>query len=161
MLEGKKLQWTKGDKIGKVETVQSIDEEGWLTFDGGGRISSDLVGEFMLDASEGALEIEDMSYRSQFNPNATQAQTQHIQTQQKESPLMSLLKKMTKADPTSLNVTVEVGVPSSAVYNILIDSFGEEEVHTEITNYILNQVDDQLIKESVVSSVYNIIQNLK
>lgn len=158
MSEGKKLQWIKGDKAGKVEIVQSIDNDGWLLFEDGGRISSELVGEFMIDATEGALEMDDLSYRETYQPN--QHNDSHTQ-QVKESPLMSLLKKMSKTQSTALDVTVSVEVPSAAMYSVLIDSFDEEDVHKEISQYILNQVDDKLIKESVQLSIDGIIQSLK
>lgn len=159
MSEGKKLQWIKGDKTGKVETVNSIDSDGWLIFESGGRISSELVGEFMMDASEGALEIDDLSSRPQ-QYSSYDTITAQPKPKVVESPLMSLLKKMTKTQATSLNVFINVEVPSSAMYSVLIDSFDEEDVHNEITNYILNQVDDALVKESVKSSINDIIQNL-
>jgi hypothetical protein len=159
MSEGKKLQWIKGDKTGKVETVKNIDGDGWLIFESGSRISTELVGEFMMDASEGALEIDDLSTRTpQHNQHE---RTTHVKPKVVESPLMSLLKKMSKTQSTPLEVTIKVEVPSTAMYSVLIDSFDEEEVHKEITTYILDQVDDQLIKESVQTSIDGIIQNLK
>jgi hypothetical protein len=162
MSEGKKLQWIKGDKTGKVETVKSIDGDGWLIFEGGSRISSELVGEFMIDASEGALEIDDLSTRTPIQRNNSyDTITAPVKPKVVESPLMSLLKKMSKTQSTPLDVTIKVEVPSSAMYSVLIDSFEEEEVHKEISTYILNQVDDQLIKESVQASINGIIQNLK
>lgn len=161
MSEGKKLQWIKGDKTGKVETVQSTDADGWLIFESGGRISSELVTEFMMDATEGALEIDDLSTRTQVQHNSYDTITAPVKPKVVESPLMSLLKKMSKTQSTPLDVTIKVEVPSSAMYSVLIDSFDEEEVHKEISTYILNQVDDQLIKESVQSSIDDIIQNLK
>ena len=162
MSEGKKLQWIKGDKVGKVETVQSTDSDGWLIFESGGRISAELVSEFMIDATEGALEIDDLSSRAPVRAyDSYDTITAPVKPKVVDSPLMSLLKKMTKTQSTALGVTVKVEVPSAAMYNVLIDSFDEEEVHKEISTYILNQVDDQLIKESVQSSINDIIQNFK
>ena len=76
------LQWVKGDKIGNVETVAKDDGQ-WLTFDGGGRISKALLGEYMMDVAEGTLSADELQLMQQYmkspvQPNSRSSQSKSI-----------------------------------------------------------------------------------
>ena len=44
-----KMQWVKGEKLGKIETVVDVDGE-WTVFEDGGRINSNLINEFKVNS---------------------------------------------------------------------------------------------------------------
>jgi hypothetical protein len=155
--EGKNLQWVKGDKAGSVETISSIDD-GWISFQNGGRISYDIISEFMIDISEGALDfniqpdvVHTNSASHDIGSNSTVS----------DSVLMTLLKKMSKTDTYTLNVSVCIKIPTNDMYNVLIGSFDEEEVDTEIEKYLISQINNKEIKESIMESAKTLISDFK
>lgn len=149
--EGKNLQWIKGDKAGSVEIIASIDNE-WVIFQSGGRISTELIHEFMVDTAEGVL---DFSIPQNVQPQQIQS-NQHS----KDSALMTLLKKMSKTEEHVLQINIPIKIPTLGMYTILQDTF-DEAVDEEIKRYVLNQVNDKQIKDSVNSSVEEVISKFK
>lgn len=153
--EGKTLQWIKGDKAGSVETILSIDNE-WVIFQSGGRISSELIHEFMVDTQEGVLDF-----------SIQQPERQQLQQQQQpnvielDSALMTLLKKMTKTEEHVLHIRIPIKIPTIGMYNVLNDTFEDTEVNEEIKKYVLNQINDKEIKQCVALSAEEVISKFQ
>jgi hypothetical protein len=150
--EGKSLQWVKGDKAGSVEIISSHDNE-WVIFQSGGRISTELIYEFMVSAEEGVLDFS-------IQPN------QHIEhivqtRNERDSALMTLLKKMSKTEEHILEIKIPIKIPTLGMYHVLNDTFEDAEVHEEIKKYVLNQINDKEVKQSVASSVEEVISKFQ
>lgn len=149
--EGKNLQWIKGDKAGSVETILTIDNE-WVIFQSGGRISSELIHEFMVDTQEGVLD---------FSIQQVERASQHNVRNECESALMTLLKKMSKTEEHILEIKIPIKIPTLGMYHVLNDTFEDTEVHEEIKKYVLNQINDKEVKQSVASSVEEVISKFQ
>lgn len=149
--EGKNLQWIKGDKAGSVETILTIDNE-WVIFQSGGRISSELIHEFMVDTQEGVLDFSIQQVERVPQPNI---RNEH------ESALMTLLKKMSKTEEHILEIKIPIKIPTLGMYHVLNDTFEDAEVHEEIKKYVLNQINDKEVKQSVASSVEEVISKFQ
>lgn len=148
--EGKSLQWIKGDKAGSVEIILSADNE-WVIFQSGGRISTELIHEFMVSTEEGVL---DFSIQS--------AETAIVQTRnERDSALMTLLKKMSKTEEHILEIKIPIKIPTLGMYHVLNDTFEDAEVHEEIKKYVLNQINDKEVKQFVASSVEEVISKFQ
>jgi hypothetical protein len=152
--EGKNLQWIKGDKTGAVETISAVDNE-WIIFQSGGRISSELIYEFMVDVQEGVLDFS-------IQPEERQSlQQNNQQRNERDSALMTLLKKMSKTEEHVLQINIPIKIPTLGMYHVLNDTFEESEVHEEIKKYVLDQINDKEIKQSVTSSVQEVISKFQ
>lgn len=149
--EGKNLQWIKGDKAGSVETILTIDNE-WVIFQSGGRISSELIHEFMVDTQEGVLDFSIQQVERASQPNVRN---------ERESALMTLLKKMSKTEEHILEIKIPIKIPTLGMYHVLNDTFEDTEVHEEIKKYVLNQINDKEVKQSVASSVEEVISKFQ
>ena len=148
--EGRSLQWIKGDKAGSVEIILSADNE-WVIFQSGGRISTELIHEFMVSTEEGVLDFS-------IQP----AETAIIQTRnERDSALMTLLKKMSKTEEHILEIKIPIKIPTLGMYHVLNDTFEDAEVHEEIKKYVLNQINDKEVKQSVASSVEEVISKFQ
>jgi hypothetical protein len=153
--EGKNLQWIKGDKAGSVEIISTIDNE-WVIFQSGGRISLELIHEFMVDTQEGILD-----FSVQPIENHVQHEQQSPVRKEHDSALMTLLKKMSKTEEHVLQINIPVKVPTLGMYHVLNDTFEDAEVHEEIKKYVLNQINDKEIKQFVTSSVDEVISKFQ
>jgi hypothetical protein len=149
--EGKTLQWVKGDKAGSVETISVIDNE-WVIFQSGGRISAELIHEFMVDTQEGVLD---------FSVQHAERQSIQQSRNERDSALMTLLKKMSKTEEHILQINIPIKIPTLGMYHVLNDTFEDTEVHEEIKKYVLNQINDKEVKQFVASSVEEVISKFQ
>jgi len=148
-----KMQWKRGDKTGTVEVVKDEDEE-WLMFESGGRISKALKDEFLNDVDPKTPAID---VSAEFAPVLQQEfQKAIIQTQ--ESPVTALLKKSSGKVAVSFALEVQVDAPSPALLAILIDSFGEDAMK-DVEEYITAQVDMKALKQAVADKVQKMIDS--
>ena len=150
-----KLQWIKGDKIGSVEVIKST-EDGWTIFESGGRISTNLISEFLepldgdpLDFASPtpALEKAAKAYKEKMPP-------QEVTT----SPIRTLFDKQKKNDKVKLNLTFPISVPKKAIYEIISSSFDSEEVNEELESFIKKQISEDLILDSLFDSIKELIK---
>lgn len=148
-----RYKWIRGDKIGKVEIV-SGEVDGWTIFEGGGRIDSSLIDEFM-ESIDDSSDDEDFLEESSIPNHKSSNKTKHINInsnqKQEDSPLMKLLKGMKNPEEKELNVVVSVNMPTYDMYNLLKDSF--DNVDEEILKYIMNQINTDKIIESLKETV--------
>jgi len=156
--EGKaKMQWKKGDKTGTVEVVKDEDEE-WLTFESGGRISKALKDEFLNDVDPKTPAIDVYTeFNTEFAPRLHQEIPKAI-VQTQESPVTALLKKSSGKVAVSFALEVQVDAPSPALLAILIDSFGEDAMK-DVEEYITAQVDMKALKQAVADKVQKMIDS--
>lgn len=150
--EGKSLQWIKSDKAGSVEIISSIDNE-WVIFQSGGRISTELIHEFMVGTEEGVLDFSVEPVQHTESPL-------HIHNE-RDSALMTLLKKMSKTEEHILEIKIPIKIPTLGMYHVLNDTFEDAEVHEEIKKYVLNQINDKEVKQFVASSIEEVISKFQ
>lgn len=148
-LEQKQLQWIKGDKMGAVEVVKG-DEGEWTLFEGGGRIATSLISEFLQDIVGEPLDFSTPTIQSPIKQAA-------IKSTNSLSPIRTLFDKQKKNDKVKLNLTFPIEVPGKDIYEIISSSFDETEVSTELEKFIKDQISEDLILDSLFESIKQLI----
>jgi len=149
-----KLQWIKGDKIGSVEVIKTT-EDGWTIFESGGRISTNLMSEFLEP-----LDGDPLDFNSPTPASIKAEVYKEKLPPQKEtsSPIRTLFDKQKKNDKVKLNLTFPISVPKKAIYEIISSSFDSEEVNEELESFIKNQISEDLILDSLFDSIKELIK---
>ena len=151
-----KLQWIKGDKIGTVETISSTEGE-WTTFEGGGRIATNLISEFLQPIDGEPLDFDPPT------PALTKAAEVYKEKlpPQKEtsSPIRTLFDKQKKNDKIKLNLSFPIEIPKKNIYEIISSSFDLDEVNDELESFIVDQISDSFVKDSLVQSIKELISS--
>lgn len=154
------LQWIKGDKIGNVETIANQDGE-WTTFKSGARIATGLINEFMIPIEGEPLDLnlvqpvlDGPTGTNDIGPHPTRVRVD----KGKDNPIKTLFDKQKKTDKVDLKLTFSINVPSKDIFDIISMSFDEDEVLTELDSFITNQIDDEVLKDTLKASIEELIQ---
>jgi hypothetical protein len=163
--ENKYYQWVKGDYTGRIETVsENLDENGlnFVVFESGKRINADLLLEYLMEVPEHQAKIAEESaiIDDQLpnnvapinNPVAAQPAKQTVQ-----SPVMQLLLNQKNESINSIEVSLEIKIPRKEMVEVLKGSFGEE-IEEDLYQYIHNQLEYSVIKETVQEKIKKFIQ---
>lgn len=153
------LQWIKGDKIGNVETVANQDSE-WTTFKSGARIATSLINEFMIPIEGEPLDLNPVQpvldgptdTKGPLPPTGVRVD------KRKDNPIKTLFDKQKKTDKVDLKLTFSIKVPSKDIFDIISMSFDEDEVLVELDSFISNQIDAEILKDTLRTSIEELIQ---
>lgn len=145
------LQWIKGDKIGNVEKVVTQDSE-WTIFQGGSRISTEILNEFMIPIEGELLDSDVYDFTK-----SKEIKGIPILPHKTDSPIKTLFDKQKKPDQINLEFSIPVNVPPTDIFNIISISFDEEEVLKELDLFISNQVNIKEIKDTLQKSIHDLI----
>lgn len=160
--EGQRLQWSKGEKIGTVEIIDIQDSE-WTTFKSGGRISTDLINEFMIPIDIEPLDFgQAESVKPSFKSNETDSLIIDVQPAIKveavnKNPIQTLFNKQKKTDTIDLTLTFPINAPTCDIFDIINETFDEAEVINELTTFIMNQINVELIQTKLTTEVQDLI----
>jgi hypothetical protein len=162
--ENRYYQWVKGDYIGRVETVKDhLDENGlnFVVFESGKRINESLLLEYLIEVPEYQAKIaESATEPLQENFQNTQSLqiSQPLQSTSKinDSAVMRLLVAQKNREDEQLEISLPIKIPKREMVQILQSSFGEEIVE-DLYQYIIDQLDDSLIKEVVQNKIKKFI----
>jgi len=153
--EKEKLQWIKGDKIGAVETINTTEGD-WTVFDSGGRISTNLIKEFLQPVIGTPLDFSNTPTQPptiKKGKNKTKASKSPT-----SSPIRTLFDKQKKNDKIKLNLTFPIEVPKKDIYEIISSSFDSVEVNSELESFIQEQISQDFIKDSLIQSIKELIK---
>ena len=150
------LQWIKGDNAGTIETI--IGEDGdWIKFQSGRRINSSLVSEFMINATQGALDPNDLQLAVTASP--TPPPPIPIPGLVKEqNPIETLIKKSSKVYHDQISISITLTLPTPELVSFISDSFGEEETMACVKKYINDQVSIDSVKAAIGESIDEFIE---
>ena len=155
-----RYQWIKSEKTGNVVEVDKVDGE-WTYFVGGSRISTSLIKEFLLPLEGDALpltsDLQNLATVDGLGPRVTDKLKADV-PKEPESPIGILFNKQTKNDKVKLKIDFPIEVPKVDIYNIIKTSFGKEEVKDELKSFILNQLEEDDILDSLHKSIENLIE---
>jgi hypothetical protein len=154
-IEPIKLQWIKGDKIGNVEIISGTDSE-WTLFESGARISTSLINEFMIPITIHDPVLDFNSAISSVPQQSNRRETKQPKTE--KSPIRILFDKQKNADKVTLNISIDITVPKKDMFDILSVSFESEEVVKELNSFIVDQIKDDQVKESINHSILSLIE---
>jgi hypothetical protein len=156
------LQWIKGDKIGNVEKITSQDTE-WTTFQSGSRIATNLINEFMIPLEGEPLDLDPIQPIQNSPIKQDEVKTNLANTanliRQKDNPIKTLFDKQKKTVKVDLNLTFSINVPQKDIFDIISMSFDEDEVLIELDSFIANQIDADILKDTLRTSIEELIQS--
>lgn len=166
--EGQLLQWVKGDKIDDVEEILEVGTE-WTKFRSGSRIASNIVSEFMIPVEGEPLNLnanDNINISNNENLNNTQINTKRVVSekivsneQEKINPIKILFDKQKKTELIDLSLNFSINVPSKDIFDIINTTFDESEVINELTLFISNQINFDIIKSTLDESIKTLILN--
>ena len=155
--EPKKLQWIKGDKIGNVETVKKVDGD-FTVFVGGGKIFTNVLEEFLQpiddDLANELMKTQSLPTQVQTSVPPPKEQPAKVET----SALRTLLDKQKKLDKVPMGISFSVNIPKKKIIDVLESTFDPEELHKELENFIEDQLDNEVILNTVKDSIKILIQ---
>ena len=114
-----KLQWVKGDKFGSVETIKGIDGE-WTLFESGGRISTNLISEFLQAVNGQPLDFGSPTPVVEKDGHHIASEIVPPQKTNDQSPIRTLFDKQKKNDKVKLNLIFPIEVPKEQISEDLI-----------------------------------------
>lgn len=156
--EQEKLQWIKGEKIGTVEIIKGTEGE-WTTFESGGRISTNLISEFFEPVSGQPLDFSETPSPNANLQKATKTYKEKVVNPPTTSPIRTLFDKQKKNDSVKLNLAFPIEVPKKAIYEIISTSFDLDEVNDELESFIVDQISDDFVKDSLMQSIKELISS--
>ena len=159
--ENKYYQWVKGDYTGRIETVDSYLDENdlnFIVFESGKRINADLLLEYLIEVPEHQAKIAEESAIIDELPTMV-ASNPAIQQPKpiSHSPIMQLLLNQKNESINSIDVSLEIKIPRKEMVDVLKNSFGDE-IEEDLYQYIHNQLDYSVIKETVQEKIKKFIQ---
>lgn len=81
-------------------------------------------------------------------------------SQIEQNPIQIILDKQKKLEETSIALNITLNLPSKKVVEFLTMMFEEEEVFSTISQFSLNQLDDNSIKELIKIAILNNYTNV-
>lgn len=157
-----KYQWLKTERAGTVTEFLNvaIEQDGsvMVEFMDGSRCKYELLNEFLLktnnpnellDVESPVLVDQQQSSKAKIgNASIRNGITATVQVQ--DNPIHTLLKKQ-KPNPVNVDISIEMNIPSSELYNVICQSF--DNADEEIVNYIVSGLDIETIKASVKTAI--------
>lgn len=172
--KGSQLQWIKGEKLGKVETIEKIGSN-WIDFNEGGRINKELLDEFMSSVEDGQtlLDENDLNSLSKLQQKDRNVKKEVIEIEndndtiendkenKEDDLIINLLNKIEKPVSTRLpSLDININIPNTNIYKVFIDSFGEDEVNKSLEKFIKNQISKDELYDKFICSITKMINNL-
>lgn len=155
------LQWVKGDKIGNVEKVSNQDSQ-WTVFQSGSRIATGLINEFMIPLEGEPLDLGTLPEITDLQPPnekvTRSAKTPILTKPAKENPIKTLFDKQKKTDNVDLRLTFSINVPTKDIFNIISMTFDEDEVIAELDSFISSQINQEILKDTLRTSIEELIK---
>lgn len=152
--EPKNLQWIKGDKIGNVETVEKVDGE-FTVFKGGGKIFTNVLEEFLQPIDDN---LAGELIKTQTPQATVQTSTPAPKSKVEKSALRILLDKQKRLDKVPMGISFSINIPKKKIIEVLESTFDPEELHIELENFIEDQLDAEIILNTVKDSIKILIQ---
>lgn len=183
-----RYQWTKGDRLGEVETLNKVEGE-WVYFSSGRRIANNLIEEFMtpIQNEDQIMDIPGQtvssaySFKSEGNdntimdaegnvfnrpkaatvkskPNTKVVPETQIEVSKKEKSPVRLLLEQASSDKVKVEVPVNIEIPKKTVYKIIKESF-DVNLDEEIKAMILEKLDQSKFKKLLTEQIGKTINN--
>jgi hypothetical protein len=177
------FQWIKGDSFGKIVTLKSQDKE-FFYFTDGSQIYKSVAKEFLLEALDGDEPLPginnpqkinrgvdgpgsqpstDLAKVKQNNPpnNSPQEISQTSPKNPTESPLQSLITKLSQKNVETVDFKLGINLPKREVFEILLENSdeSEEELLNTITESVSSRIDIDNLKNYIKEQLNIYIKN--
>jgi len=160
-------KWTKGDNNGIVCEYDNIFKDPttgviWVNFKDGTRINYSLLNDYMIQIDPILVQNTINTLLAPTNtPNSTKSMgarnvmivdnTPSVTVS--ANPITSLLEKQ-KPNWVEVGIKLKLNLPTKSLYNILTSSF--EDADTEIIEFVVNDLDIEIIKDSLRQNIREI-----
>ena len=168
----KQFQWKKGDKFGKVETVESEDSK-FYYFKGGGQIFKNVVAEFMEPVEEGKLplpgadKLGGIPFDNAKKPTKKNTAKESVQVEESQieknpsSAIEELVEKLSKKNIEKFETTLNLNIPNRDIYKMLVENSDEDpkELIDVIAKVAVSKIEINKLQEYLTTEVTNFINN--
>jgi len=154
------FQWIKGENLSAVENYKDISTNGdftFIDFMSGRKINIDLLDEYMVsfpaippEQPKNLPAPKQETPVSKPDSSVTDIVYEDSKSPQNDSPIYKLLKKQ-KKNMVEVSIKIKLNLPPKELYSVLLSSF--EDAEKEITEFVLDGVDIENIKNSLAESV--------
>lgn len=155
-------KWTKGDSSGGVCEYESVFKEPttgviWINFKDGTRINYALLGEYMIQIDSSAIVHSEPIVTTEYQQvrNVMLADSKPV-INIPDNPIVSLLEKQ-KPNWVEVGINLKLNLPTKSLYSVLSSSF--EDAEEEIIEFVVRDLDIELIKESLRINIKDIYKS--
>ena len=174
------FQWIKGDSFAKVVTLKAEDSE-FLYFTDGSQIYKDVAKEFLMESEDGDMPLPDAKplgngsmvnsrtsiiaenvYEDKSPTQISQQIPQQIsQPIPTETPLQSLIAKLSQKNVETVDFSLGINLPKKEVFAILLENSDEErdELIDTITESVASKIEIDSLKEYLKEQLNTYINN--
>jgi len=158
--ESKHFQWIKGEDIGRVVTIKSVDDQ-WINFNEGGRLAKDLKDEFIKPLDEDIANefIKTEVPKPSINTQKITGDVLIPASDATPSPIRVLFNKQKKNNKVKLLLEFPVNIPTKGVYELMSTSFDPTEVNEELHDFIADQLSKDEITDCLFDSIKSLIES--
>jgi len=153
-----RYQWIKSEKTGNVVEVERSEGE-WTYFQGGSRIHTSLIQEFLLPLETGALPLQNDLNTINSIPVTETVEAVDVTEHIESSPIAILFNKQKKNVKEKLKIELPIEIPKEDIYTIISGSFDKVEVKDELEKFILKQLDQDKITDLIHKAIDNLIRD--
>lgn len=162
-----KFQWKKGENFGKTVEVESQDDK-FYHFTDGSKIFKKVANEFLQKfkgdnipfpgADQAKLAINKNKPTSKSNNQKTVNNSAQKNT---TSELHGLISKLSKKNLTPFKPTINLNIPNSDIFNMLVENSdeNEDELIETITEVALSQIEINKLQAFLKQEITNFLNN--
>lgn len=164
----KRYQWKKGENFGQIVTVESTDSK-FTNFTNGTRIFNNIIGEFLEEIVNGEIPLPGADKLN--NNGSIEVQKEIVvnkpqivesqPTTETVSPLEELVGKLSKKNIEKFETTLNLNIPTKAIFNMLIESADEDpkELVDIIAKVAVSKIEINRLQEYLKEEITNYVNN--
>lgn len=154
---GSWLIWIKGEKIGNSVEIKDFDNE-WINFTDGTRIAAEFASEYMTNTSPGvSVKPNKNNEVAKSIENAFAASAAPVK--EPADPIVNMLKTLSKKNSVEFPISLNVKIPSPAMYGVMTAELEEADLKEAISKMIIEQIDIDSITQQIKSNTHTFINN--
>lgn len=156
----KQYQWKKGDSFGKIVTVESSDGA-FTVFTDGSKIFNNVLNEFLEEVIDGSVPFPMPTKSIDYQKTLAKTNTPVIEEVSEVSPLHSLIDKLSKKNIAPFDTTINLNIPNTAVFNMLIENADEnrEDLIKTIASVAVSQIEINKLQEYLTEEIIKFVNN--
>ena len=155
---GSWLMWIKSDKIGTAVEINDVDES-WINFTDGSRCSLELASEYMSNTTPGVKTSSSVTRQDTIQSIEETFATKIEPVKEPADPIVNMLKTLSKKNIAKFDLSIDVKIPSPAIYAVMTSELEEDDLRKAISKMIVDQIDINTLKEQIKSNTHSFINN--
>lgn len=155
---GSWLMWIKSDKIGTAVEISGVDES-WINFTDGSRCSLELAPEYMANTSPVVNTVSSTKHKEAVQSIEKTFAAKVEPVKEPADPIVNMLKTLSKKNTAKFDLSIDVKIPSPAIYAVMTSELEEDDLREAISKMIIDQIDINTLKEQIKSNTHSFINN--